>query len=214
WITKFLEEYPGVCGFKARGLDLKQAAAFNKEWVYDFFNKLEDIIEAYQILCCNAYNMDKKGIQLGGGHKNSNTLYFFDKENKSHYILKSDSLVLVTIIECACADGTMDVSLGFLAKPMIIVISHIQIILRVTETENGWTDDAICYQWFNKVFIPFAKSHSDATKPIPLVFDDHGSHEALEMIDYAYEHGIILGELSPHRTHRLQPLDVGIFGPL
>ncbi|KIJ36561.1 hypothetical protein M422DRAFT_179275 [Sphaerobolus stellatus SS14] len=159
--------------------------------------------------------MDEKGIQLGGGHKNSNTLYFFDKEDKSHYILKSDSLVLVTIIECACTDGIM-VPLGIilLQGSAEWVISHIQIILRVTETENGWTNDAICHQWFNKVFIPFAKSYSDPTKLILLIFDGHGSHEAPEMIDYAYEHGIILGELPPHTTHHLQSLDVSIFGPL
>lgn len=34
------------------------------------------------------------------------------------------------------------------------------------------------------------------------------------MIDLAIEHNIILFELPPHTTHRLQPCDVGVFGPL
>lgn len=34
------------------------------------------------------------------------------------------------------------------------------------------------------------------------------------MIDLAIQHGIHLFCLPPHTTHRLQPLDVGVFGPL
>ncbi|KIJ47650.1 hypothetical protein M422DRAFT_136350, partial [Sphaerobolus stellatus SS14] len=107
WLKKFLNEFPTIRGFKAKGLDPKRAAAFNTESVHDFFDKLEAVIKAHQIPCTNIYNMDEKGIQLGGGRKNSSTLYFFDREDKSRYILKSDSLVMVTVIEAACADGTM-----------------------------------------------------------------------------------------------------------
>jgi len=106
WVRKFLKEHPEIQGSKARGLDHKHVQAFSQQNVYDYFNKLEDIIQTHQIPQENIYNFDEKGIQLGGGRKNSNTLYFFDKEDRNHYILKSDSLVLVTIIEAACADGT------------------------------------------------------------------------------------------------------------
>lgn len=34
------------------------------------------------------------------------------------------------------------------------------------------------------------------------------------MIDAALAHNIQLYQLPPHTTHRLQPLDVGVFGPL
>ncbi|KIJ35150.1 hypothetical protein M422DRAFT_139398, partial [Sphaerobolus stellatus SS14] len=214
WITKFLKEFPDICGYKARGLDPKHAAAFNKPVVHDYFNKLEEIIEHYQIPRRNIYNMDEKGIQLGGGRKNSNTLYFFDKGDKSRYILKSDSLVLVTVIETACADGTM-------LPPGFILPSGTPVawwewngVGIVTETDNGWTCDAIGSQWFHKVFIPSAKAHSDPTKAIVLVLDGHGSHNTTEMVSYAFQYNIILITLPPHTTHRLQPLDVGIFGPL
>jgi len=50
--------------------------------------------------------------------------------------------------------------------------------------------------------------------PILLVYDGHGSHTTAEMIEYALQHNIILFCLIPHTTHRLQPLDVGCFGPL
>ncbi|KDR68191.1 hypothetical protein GALMADRAFT_32338, partial [Galerina marginata CBS 339.88] len=44
--------------------------------------------------------------------------------------------------------------------------------------------------------------------------DGHGSHTTLEWINLARANNIILYCLPPHTTHRLQPLDVGCFGPL
>ena len=72
----------------------------------------------------------------------------------------------------------------------------------------------ICKEWFNKNFVPAAKAHADPTKPILLIYDGHGSHSTLEMIDSALENNIILYLLPPHTTHHLQPCDVGAFGPL
>jgi len=44
--------------------------------------------------------------------------------------------------------------------------------------------------------------------------DGHESHKTPEMRRLAIEHNIEFYFLPPHTTHRLQPLDVGIFGPL
>lgn len=68
-------------------------------------------------------------------------------------------------------------------------------------------------EWFRKVFIPQAKARSFG-EPILLLYDGHGSHLSEEMINLAEEHNIILFRLPPHTTHKLQPLDVGIFGPI
>ena len=46
-----------------------------------------------------------------------------------------------------------------------------------------------------------------------LIYDSHGSHEKYELLCLAKEHNIILFSLPPHTTHKLQPLDVGVFGP-
>jgi len=48
---------------------------------------------------------------------------------------------------------------------------------------------------------------------IILLMDNHESHFSFEAVKYAKENGIILVTFPPHCTHRLQPLDVGIFGP-
>jgi hypothetical protein len=47
-----------------------------------------------------------------------------------------------------------------------------------------------------------------------LLVDGHSSHVNLRFIDYCDKNRILLVVLPPHSTHRLQPLDVGIFSPL
>ena len=105
---------------------------------------------------------------------------------------------------------------------------------RVATSENGWTDDEIGFEWFKQIFVPQtternqietekerlaadALDSEDSDLPAPpimLIYDGHGSHTTLEWINMAREKNIILFCLPPHTTHRLQPLDVGCFGPL
>jgi hypothetical protein len=80
-------------------------------------------------------------------------------------------------------------------------------------SENGWTDDFLCKEWFVKSFIPQAMARNESGKPILLIYDSHGSHDTLNLIELAQQHNIILFCLPPHTTHKLQPLDVGVFGP-
>jgi hypothetical protein len=47
-----------------------------------------------------------------------------------------------------------------------------------------------------------------------LLMDNHSSHLTWQFVEYALAHKIVLVALPPHSTYKLQPLDVGCFGPL
>ena len=80
---------------------------------------------------------------------------------------------------------------------------------------KGWTDTLTCHKWFEETFIPQATARrDDPDDPIVLIIDGHESHKSDEILGLAVKHNISLYILPPHTTHRLQPLDVGIFGPL
>ncbi len=51
------------------------------------------------------WNMDEKGIQMGGGRKKSSKKFYFFKDQKQRYRISSDNLELVTILECISAAG-------------------------------------------------------------------------------------------------------------
>lgn len=49
--------------------------------------------------------------------------------------------------------------------------------------------------------------------PILLLCDNHERHVTIEAINYARDNGIVYLSFPPHTSHRLQPLDVAVFGP-
>ena len=49
--------------------------------------------------------------------------------------------------------------------------------------------------------------------PVLLILDRHVSHCSLDAIDTSRKYNICLVGLLPHANHKLQPLDVGFFGP-
>jgi transposase len=113
WIRQFLKRHPDLCLGRPSGLDPKRAQAFNPAVVRDYFNLLHEYIERHDIPWENIYNMDEKGIQLGGGRRGTQQKFFFSRGEKSRYKVQSGDLELVTVIEVICADGTCDIKPGF-----------------------------------------------------------------------------------------------------
>lgn len=71
----------------------------------------------------------------------------------------------------------------------------------------------LCTAWFRDVFVPKVTVSSEG-RPVLLIYDGHGSHVVAEIRKLAIDNNIHLYKLPPHTTHKLQPLDVGIFGPI
>ena len=82
-----------------------------------------------------------------------------------------------------------------------------------TVSESGWMERPHFLEWFKKLFLPAVSSILQKGQVI-LFMDGHASHINLELIALARERGVILFCLPSHTTHALQPLDVGVYGPL
>ena len=91
-----------------------------------------------------------------------------------------------------------------------MLISHFS----VGTTENGWTTDRTCFEWFDNCFLPQAKARNTSGKPIALIMDNHSSHVTSELRRHAEDNGVHIYTFPSHTTHKLQPLDIGVFGPL
>ncbi|CAH1974172.1 unnamed protein product [Acanthoscelides obtectus] len=46
-----------------------------------------------------------------------------------------------------------------------------------------------------------------------LILDNHVSHRSIDVLDYASQNNVIILSVPPHATHKLQPLDVSVYGP-
>lgn len=69
---------------------------------------------------------------------------------------------------------------------------------------------------FATEYLPFfiRHSHCSPDKPVLLILDNHTSHVSIEAVDLCKRSGIVLLTLPPHTSHKLQPLDRCVFGPL
>jgi hypothetical protein len=79
-------------------------------------------------------------------------------------------------------------------------------------SNSGWTSDTLGLKWLEHCFIP--KTRRNDGKRILLLIDDCSSHLTSKSIAQCIEASIDLTNLPPHTSHRSQPLDIGIFGPL
>ncbi|KAI9064706.1 DDE-domain-containing protein [Trametes sanguinea] len=222
WVDRFRARHPEDLGFKTpKKLAPERARCFNPTVVSEHFRELKEIMEQYQYKPSNIYNMDEKGCQMGGGREKSGRKVFFGREDNACYQIRSDDLELVTMLECVSADGAS------LAPTFIFAGGTYDLAwfnqedvpfgrkVTVGTSENGWTNDKHCLKWFEESFVPQARARAGSPdEPILLIFDGHGSHVTKDMRDLADKYDIHLYCLPPHTTHKLQPLDVGVFGPL
>ena len=74
---------------------------------------------------------------------------------------------------------------------------------------SGWIKEDIFLQVL-KHFVDNMTVSKD--QPGVLIMVNHNSHITLEGVELAKNHGLDLLTLPPHCSHKLQPLDVGVFG--
>ncbi|GFO31392.1 tigger transposable element-derived protein [Plakobranchus ocellatus] len=73
--------------------------------------------------------------------------------------------------------------------------------------------------WMNRDLFPQVLEHFisimnvSLQNPRLLIMDNHDSHVTFNVIDLARQSGLTILTFPPHYSHRMQPLDVSVFGP-
>lgn len=77
-------------------------------------------------------------------------------------------------------------------------------------SRSGWMTSELFPQVLKHI-----QSHTQCSedRKILLLMDNHSSHISLDTILFAKDNGIVIVTFPPHCSHRLQPLDIGIYGP-
>nr|XP_047140603.1 uncharacterized protein LOC105851035 [Hydra vulgaris] len=65
-------------------------------------------------------------------------------------------------------------------------------------------------EWFNHFINSVRPSKAN---PVLLILDNHESHMSINFIDLASDNGVIVLTIPPHSLHKLQPLDITLYGP-
>jgi DDE superfamily endonuclease len=126
----------------------------------------------------------------------------------------------IILIATICADGSR-ISLtviyqsesGLIQDTWLDDLDENGEITYFTATQKGWTNENIGLYWLKHIFDRYTKAKTDNYRRLFIV-DGHNSHVNMRFINYYDQNHILLIILPPHLTHRLQPLDVGLFRPL
>ncbi|KAJ3576997.1 hypothetical protein NP233_g9 [Leucocoprinus birnbaumii] len=213
WSDNFHTRHPDIKARWTTGLECCRAKALNCPQVTEFFAILEDVIRKFEITPSNIYNMDEKGVQLGIGKR---MLALVDHDQKSVNQLESGDRELVTVIEAVCADGSfLPPSVIFKGKRRNLEWGRNNPCgASISVSENGWTDMELGFKWLVDDFEPATAARNLSNGWRLLILDRHNSHCTYEFVTFCEKHRIALICLPSHTTHRLQPCNVGVFGPL
>jgi len=77
-------------------------------------------------------------------------------------------------------------------------------------TAKGWITTHSFRYWVESIFL----KNIPSTRPVLLILDGHSTHITWELTKYRERNLIELLCLPSHASHILQPLDVGVFGPM
>lgn len=76
--------------------------------------------------------------------------------------------------------------------------------------KSGWVTDEEFFI-FMQHFIKHVKPTKD--EPVLILLENHSSHLSIKTLDLAKDNCIYMLTFPPHLSHKLQPLDVSVFGP-
>ena len=213
WIKRFLRRHSELSSVTARTIDASRVKAATPETISHWFNVLEQVIDEYNIIEENTYNMDESGFAIG---EIEATKCIVNSRVRQHLQAKPGRQEWVSSVECICADGTS-------IPPLIIfkaqnlnyqwIPASIADDWRFACNSKGWTSNDHGMQWLRRCFEPSTRDKAHGRYRL-LICDGHDSHVTGEFIAHYMEHKIVLMILPPHSSHLTQPLDVGIFGPL
>ena len=210
WFSAFLKRHPGLSIRTPESTSIARATAFNKINVDQFFGKLAEVMDRYKFDATRIWNVDETGITTVA---KPNKVIACTGVKQVGSLTSAERGQLVTL--CAAVSAAGQAIPPFLIYPRVHFKQHF-----LHGAPPGTAGSAYPSGWmtadnfllFLKHFAKHVKPTTD--NPILILLDNHESHLAIEALDYAKENGIIMLSFPPHCSHRLQPLDFTVFGPL
>ena len=209
WTSAFCERN----GFSLRvpeKCSLGRAIGVNAAQVSRFFDNLREVYGKHGYPPSRIYNMDETGVSTVPGKVPK--VYAEKGKRVVSKMVSADRGQVVTAVCCISASG--------LYVPPALIFPR----KRKNEelyreappgtlamiSDSGHMTTELFVEWLEHFQVFVQSSQED---PVLLILDNHPPHCSLEAIDTSRKYNICLVSLPPHASHKLQPLDVGFFGP-
>ena len=211
WFYGLMKRNPNLSIRMPEATTIARATAFNHYNVDMFFDQYESIITRpnFKLKPHRIWNLDETGVKTVQGTSKIRS----EKGLKQvPQITWDEGRVLVTMCCCVSAIGA--------ALPPAYIFPRVNFRDHMlTGAPNGSLGLATPSGWMNSELFPIVLKHFikhmnvSKDNPAIIVMDNHESHVTLETIDLARENGLVILSFPPRCSHRMQPLDVSVYGP-
>ncbi|XP_004208758.2 uncharacterized protein LOC101237033 [Hydra vulgaris] len=190
--------------------NIQRSTAFNRHTKGEFFQNLKTVRNWYKFDPYCIYNVDETGLTTV--QKPVEVL----AGKGSKQVGRITSAERGTLVTVCCALNAIGNSI-----PPLYVFSRVKFHDYMIKegppkcvgfaNPSGWMNSDIFIEW-----IKYFGRYSNCSHESPVLFllDSHKSHISVRTLDLAIQHGITMLNFSPHCTHKLQPFNRTVFGPL
>ncbi|XP_059060761.1 uncharacterized protein LOC131853752 [Achroia grisella] len=210
WFTNFMKRNPRLAIRSPEATSLSRATSFNRTNLKNFFEKYRNVLERYSFQPSRIWNVDETGITTVQKPKK---IVAGKGIKQVGAVTSAERGVLVTLEIATNAIGN--------AIPCMFVFPRIRyndIFVRNGPPEcigvgnqSGWMTQKEFIRFIYHFIHHVKPSKED---PVLLLLENHSSHINVEVVNKAKDNNIVLLSFPPHCSHNLQPLDVGVYGPL